>query len=600
MIKTILGLILLLIPFLLVIKFKSKKIGFFYILSFLIAFHLVLAVLAQVFHVFSYNVVIGVNLFIAFVVLAKTNFKELFENIKKIKIDLVLIFVIVVLFIQLFFVHYNYTGKVTTMIEPYGEVENIKYNYPYFSDEWSAVSLIKYSISTGNLPLVNPLWYNTPFPNFELPFHSFASEIILLLDLNPLTQYSLLHIFSGILICVLVYFILRFNKVRKLPAAIASLCVLYIINGANLPGLWTFIPLIMGIISMLLSFLFMSLNKRGMILVTTFLALIFYPPLFVFCSLSLIFYLIFADISKKEKIKFIEIYFLIIVLVGLFISFFIYFFSNFTEFSSYTKLKIFYNDFFKGKIFYETFTQNAIPDFSIWKVIPIPVLFLSIFGIFKFFKKKLWLISPIFIGLVYWFFYSRVLFRFIIEYERVVLVTSILIVLLSGFGLNYLIGYLRKFELIRRYKILQISMILILFLFLISSFSYTKRDNWQELKLYPIESDRFFNPASPANNYLHEDDLRLFSGIKGKRFLSVPWKGTVVGVSTDNYPLETKPATITNAIFGYRDFMNADCETKVKIIQDYQIDYIYSLEFNCEGFELKGVSEEGFSLYKFK
>jgi len=594
MFKTILGIILLLVPFLLLYRFKDKKIGFAYILSFLIAFHLAVAIITQAFGIFSYRIIFIITLIADMFILSKIKFKELIKNLKEIrinKLDFVLIFIVIILFIELFFIHYNYTGKITTAVESYKEARNLKYSYPYFSDEWSAVSLINYSIESGKLPLVNPLWYNSPFPNLELPFHSFVAEIILLLNLNPLTQYTILTIFSGMLICLLVYLILRANNIGKFASAIAALSVPYIVNGANIPGIWTFIPLITGIISLLLGILFMSVNNRKMILFCSFLILIFYPPLVVLYSVSLISYFIYSDISKKAKIKLISLYFIICIILALIASVFTYAFIKFSSsFISY----IF------SKMFYETFTKGAIPNFSIWKVVPIPILFLSFFGAFKIFKKKIWLIAPILIGLAYWLLYSFVLWRFIIEYERVVMSTSILIVILSGFGLEHLIKYLEKSNLIKNYKILKIIQLLVLISFFIFVFFYTQRGNWQELKLYSVVGDTTYNPASPANQYLHEDDLKLFSGIQKKTFLSIPWKGLVVGVSTNNYPLETKPSTITNAFFKHGDFVNADCREKQDIAKEKGISYVYTYEFNCTGFKFIGKSEENLYLYEVK
>jgi len=61
MITTLLGLILLLVPFLLIYKFEDKKLGFAYILSFMIFFHLIVAVVTQALGIFSYIVVLGIN-----------------------------------------------------------------------------------------------------------------------------------------------------------------------------------------------------------------------------------------------------------------------------------------------------------------------------------------------------------------------------------------------------------------------------------------------------------------------------------------------------------------------------------------------------------
>ena len=140
---------------------------------------------------------------------------------------------------------------------------------------------------------------------------------------------------------------------------------------------------------------------------------------------------------------------------------------------------------------------------------------------------------------------------------------------------------------------------IILILFFILSFSYTQLNNWQDLKLHTLDG-REISPAAPANIYLHEDDLRLFENIHKKRFLSLPWKGLVIGVATRNYPLDTKPATITNKKLSYVTFMRLNCEEKGYIAKQYNIDYIYSPKFDCNSFELKGVSAEGLNLYEVK
>lgn len=596
MIKTILGLILLLFPFLLIYKFKDKKTGFACILSLLMAFHLILAVFLQFFGIFNYLLILGINLIAALIISRKINFKTLTENIKNInpkKIDWVLIFVIIILFIQLYSVHYDYTGIVTSTNESYKEVKNMKYPYPYFSDEWSAVTFIKYSIESGKLPLTNPYWYNNFFPNLELPFHSFLSEIILLLNLNPLTHYTILTLFSGILICILVYFILRINKIGKLASSIASLSIPYIVNSANLPGIWNLIPVILGVISMLLTLLFISINNKKMILFTAFLTLVFYPPLFLFSTASLLSYFISTSIKKKEKRKYILIYFLIIIIAAVFVSVFTYLHMGFS-------LKSFIFSYIKGKLLYPTITTDSIPNFAIWRIIPIPILLLSAFGIFKLsrIKKKVWLVAPVIVGLIYWLLYSFILLRIFIGYARVVVATSILIVLLSGFGLQYAINYLKKLNFIKQDKILTILQIIILIFFFILIFSYTQRDNWKELKLHSVVNDGIFKPAAPASNYLHEDDLKLFGNIERKNFLSPSWKGTVIGTATNNYPLNTKAATLTNQIFSFNKFTKASCAEKRKIADQKKIDYIYSREFDCKGFDIRGISGEGLHLYK--
>src|SRR3989344_231165 len=113
------------------------------------------------------------------------------------------------------------------------------------------------------------------------------------------------------------------------------------------------------------------------------------------------------------------------------------------------------------------------------------------------------------------------LWRFIIEYERVVFTTSILLVILAGFGLHYLLEDLKESKFMKKHKLVKYIKIFILILFIVFAIFYTQRDAWAELKLYSVYSDSSYRPASPANQYLHEDDLKLFKNISGKKFLSI-------------------------------------------------------------------------------
>lgn len=612
MMQTIIGLILLLSPFLLIFyKGKDKKLSFAYILSFLLAFHLLVALITQALHIFTYSVVITIHTIIFLAVLIKMNFSKshaflkdtsayrnirdkFFLGLKQVaaKIDWVLILVLIIAFSYLFSVHFNYSGKYSVITTPqYQEAENARYPYPYFSDEWYTVALIKDSIESQSLPFKNPLSRTgSAFINLEFAFHSFLAELVLLLSLNPLTEYTILTVFSGLLICLLIYLFLRQSNIAKLPAAITSLFALYITNGANLPGLWTLIPLTIGIISALLGFLFMASNKKKAALLISPVVLLFYPPLFIFYTLAIILFFISAkELSGKVKIKNTLFYFILLALVGIILA----------SACFLTQKPI--NNFFPyifSKIVYPTFTGDFNPQFSIFNIIPISVLFLFAFGLLVVIKRKIWLASALFLGLIYWALYSFTTLRVIIEYPRVVVFTSILIIITAGFGLNHLINVLKKLNFFEKNNALNYIQIAILICFLVFLPGYTKRDNWQNLKAYNPEIGQSFIPAAPANRYLHPDDLKLFEDINNQTFLSFPWKGTVIGVATNNYPLSTKEGTISiNPNLFYR-FMDSDCSKKYKIAKSGSIDFVYAPEFNCPNFEFIGESSEGLFLYK--
>lgn len=305
------GLFLLFTPFLLLIFFEDKKRGFIFILFWVIFFQTTLAFFTQLLEIFKYEVLLTANILVALGVLLKTGREGVWSKWRInnfLKIDWVLVLVAAIFVLNLWQVHYNYRGKInlatdTTVV--YHDVKNFKYPYPYYSDEWYSVALIKNSIETKGLPIKNPFIKGEKFFNFELFFHSFLSEIILLLGLNPLTAYTKITIFFNTLIGVLVYLFLRIEKIKKLPSAIAVLSLLYISAGANLPGIWNLIPLTLGIISFLIGICFIALAEgqtkempgRALRLslkmagLSSILVFLFYPPLLVFYLTGLLIFI---------------------------------------------------------------------------------------------------------------------------------------------------------------------------------------------------------------------------------------------------------------------------------------------------------------------
>ncbi len=610
MVTLIVGLILLAVPFLLVGLFSDKKQGFIYILFFLLVFQSALGLFTQTFGIFYYWVIFSVTLVadIAILVIFLSPGNKLFSASRLPplpilasgpratksslpggslpgflgKIDWVVLFVVIVSVLCLYQVHYNYTGKIniaTDQTVSYHQVKNMVYSYPYFSDEWYAVSLVEGAINNHSLPVHNIL-DNSFFPNLELFFHSFVAEVVLLLGLNPLLNYTLLLVFFNSLIVLLIYLFLRLNNVPRLTSGISSLFALYITAGANLPGLWQFIPLNSGIIFFLLSLCFMGFANLRTVLLATIVSSLFYPPLIPFYFLAFLLFLLGKIKILDEKLFKTASYG---ILSLFFISPVLYIIVMLSPLAGVVS-HIF------SRIFFISFTAPNIPQLNFYNIIPASALLLVVFGLYYVCKNKKWILLSVFgLGVIYWFVYSFTLNRFFAEFERIVILTSIIVIIISGFGLKYL----------ERYKIIKVLEVVALFAFLVLIPFYTQGENWKKIiSIDPVNKQEIY-PKSPANNYLTEDDLRIFKDIKNKTFLSLPWKGTVIGVATGNYPISTKAGTISIGSETMANvFLASDCQQKINMAKDFEIDYIYIYPFNCQGFGKIDQSNEGLILYK--
>ena len=586
MVQLTLGIILLAAPFLLLTIFQDKKKGAVYILFSLLLFHTALAFLTQALGVFYYNIVISATVLADVFVLLIWRGHRKNLTIKASAVDWVLILIVIISFLSLYQVHYNYTGKVnfaTDQTVAYHEVKNMKYVYPYFSDEWYAVLFIENSIDSHALPLTG--FGGEYFLNIEMFFHSLVSEIMLILALDPLTQYTLISIFANILIVALGYIFLRINNVSKLSAGVASLFILYIASGANLPGIWNFIPLHLGIIFCLIGFCFLSSGNFRLAASALLLVLIFYAPLIIFYGTALLVFCLFRFNALIKKHGARIAVFAVLTLAASPVAYVGLAISPFAGALDFVLSKVFYTSFYGS---------NLNPDFAFYNIIPLVAIFFALLGLRAVWENSKWLLSVLFLGAIFWIFYFFTTSRFFIEYERIVFFASILACVISGFGLNYIELIAGKFK--NAFKILQAGLIVS---FLLLAPFYTQAENWKKFVVRDIGGGtREFFPKAPANNYLTQEDLRVFEGINNKRFLSVPWKGTVIGVTTNNFPLAIKDGTISMGRDAPAEFLFYDCGSKAVMAEREKIDYVYLPEFDCPQFKEINKSGEGFNLYE--
>lgn len=593
MFLTILGAILLLIPFLLIFYFKNRILAFIYVLTISFAFHIFIGLVLQYFHFFRYPIVLAIHLLIAFCIIVfflKNKHKFSF----KIKVDWIVIISLGVIIFELWSVHYLYTGEIST-INGNKNVVHLSYPYPLFSDEWAGVAFTNYSIENNSLPITNPLLdglLDKDFRNIFIAFFSGLAEIFLILSLDPIIGFPILAIIAGSLICWLVYLFLRSSRVANFPSLIGALCLPWIINSVNLPGIWYLFPFIGGSILFLASLIALNYKDRKLAVVSGFISLLLYPPFIVIIAPTLIAeFLLNHELSLKKIILILSSCIgLSLIAAGLI---FIFQKSNWP-----VLLQYFIDSLVRMN------NQGCIPTRGIWYVIPMILLPIAFVGFISVIKKKIFhLIIPLSIGLLYWSAYAFFPKFLIIDYARIVVVTSYLIIITIGFGVSEIFSYLRgRFKPLEEKNIFFAMEIIILAVFVILSFSYTRNTSWKNIVLrYEWPTGTITEPIfSPVNNYLNQDDLNLFKGISKKRFLSIPWKGLVIGAATGNYPVQTKPSIITNHSTSYDWFMLLNCTDKDSEARMVKIEYLYSHRIDCPNFIELGHSQEGLYLYKFQ
>ncbi len=598
MIKTLIGIILLLIPFLLINSYGNKKKAFIIILSASIGFHLLLATITQALHIFYYPVVAGITgVFALFVIFRHSKRKAPLLKFKS--MDWVSIVVMGIAILNLYQVHFNYSGEYASISNPHRYGEHIQYPYPYFADEWYAAAIIDEVVNFNALPINYPLLENLVLENLQIPFHSTIAGMFLLLDLDPIRYYTTLAIFSGTLLCFLIYVLLRIKNISRLCAAVVALSALYITNGANLPGIWNLIPVNLGIITLLISFMLLMYKEKQKSLLVSILVLLFYPPFILFYGIAYFLFLLEEKEKKKKERKEHSIstglkdwimLTSIVVLIALAASTILY---------STGRLNItFLKEIWSTRILYSSFTNIHIPQFSPLAIIPIPLLALSAVGIVCKAKKEKMLLSTLLICSVYWIAYSFITFRVLIGYERIVFLGSIFVVVFAGFGIEWMYQRLKGLRFLRSTFPLTSLLIIILVFFALSSSDYTTNEKWKELKLINKEDGTTYLPAPPANQYLHPDDIQLFRNLKNAIFLAPPWKGTVIGTTTDAQPITIKPGTITHNRGLFTIFMLSTCEERKAIIEEKEIEYLYVPQIECKGLEFISRSSEGLYLYK--
>jgi hypothetical protein len=290
--------------------------------------------------------------------------------------------------------------------------------------------------------------------------------------------------------------------------------------------------------------------------------------------------IVFYIFQEKEKFNLKNI---LLIITSFIILSLIIILTNVGESSLSNIFKIIQNFIIRDKL------DIFVPNLSFWLIIPNLLLPLIILGIYQIIKeKKYFILAPLLIGVIFWVSYTFTEKVLIIDHYRVAMITSILAVIIAGFGLKWLaIMFLDRFNTLN-IKIRKILPIVILLSFFILSLQYTERTNWIPLSI-----------NSPVSEYLIDEDIQIFQDLSEKRFIAPPWKALTVAIATGNYPLETKASTISNKTFSYLDFLNMSCSEKEKEIIKKKIEYLYIKKIDCSFLQKIKQSGEDLILYKY-
>lgn len=475
-------------------------------------------------------------------------------------------------------VHSGYVGFASSFLQPEFFTSGLNYPYPYFSDEWHAVSLSQKSLTTGIMPFYYP-YSTTPlgFINVQWLFHNFNSGIFQFFFIEPLTSYVNLGIVINIGIVALSFSILRALGVTRISSFLAASLIFHITHASNFPSVWAYLPIHLGIISLLAGMLSLIYQWRLLYLFFWTLTYLVYPPLILFI-LPLV-WLARGKISLKIPTLCLASG-VLVFLVALFFN------SSMT-----TASPDIWHYLFSRVIFLKP-TPEIHDSLNPFFIISPVAICLAMLGLTQVRKRAPLLLLSLIMTSLFWITYSLTPWRFVIDYPRVAFICALCVSLLSGFGLDQLIKNQSRFR----------TLFSIVFLIYLGwyGFNYTQFNDWGSLQVQLTDgSERIIKARPPANLILTPDDLRIAGKIKNEFFVSDPWKSTALAAAAQVRPLFLKSGTISDLSPIKYDEFKLDICKHLKPYWRLRF-YVYfheSTPVNCEGLVFQDSSAENFKLY---
>lgn len=564
---TVVCVVVLALPYISVGLAPSVSLGFVRVTAVLFGVHIFVALLLQSIEMFSFVSVAlfhGVGELVFLGMLYKRGLlSRSLRRLRLVTIDWSLVLVVILSFFALYQVHFNYSGTYNEAGSfEYKQAQNLSHPYPYFSDEWYAVAFAQRPIETGGLPLGNPFdRQDDSFFNVQFPFHAGVAEIATLLRVDITSSYVVFGIVCSVGIVLLLYMCIKELGVNTVSAALVSLGSLFVVNGGNMPGLWNFMPVHAGVIVFLMGIFFLcTYDTRGVVGVIFLITLLYPPLLLIFLSMFGV------SLLEKEYSKKTILYSALACFLGV---------GALVLLGAVGDI-----EYLLSKVWYESFLGDVTPYFFPHYIMPAWLLSLSCVGMFVAVRESKVLVVGAVISLLFWGVYLITPMRFMIGLERIIFVSTMILVILAGFGIHFVLVFLQ--ERVGRW-IRYVPHIGIIVLAVCTCW-YTQGDGWQKLVVVDYVHAQVLLPAAPAQIFFQREDVAVVNTHEKGRFLSHPWHGVALGVLTQHTPVVTKPGTVSINSHLYDVFMSARCEEKRKIAQEYNVQFVYTPAFSCEGF----------------
>lgn len=470
------------------------------------------------------------------------------------------------------------------------------YNYPLHLDEYHHIAQSVQIIEKKGFASTNP-YFAEPIrhDNLEPGFHILLSELFLLTGIDPVQHYGFL---PALFVCLSAFMLfVLVNKITNnfWTGIFAMLFFASLKSSVNILGINFFTPLT-ACIPLIYLFLLMFIEALSnidltkllisvilsasliiiyplcgtLIIPIAFLYFLFNPKTIKEFYLKIITFFTMKKL-KDDKLSYVKTAALIIPIMALIITVFLYFW-NYVPFLSNKTYVI------NSLIFKEGWGKVEIKYFLPYLYGIIPTI-LALIGIIISFKQKKYLIFVFFafitVGLTSMF--NKFKFTILSPYQRTLYFAMLFLIPLSAIGLSYIIDYLKKLKTHFLSRIAKESIIafLIIIIFIgVFSDSYKLID---ERKLYSrtiIDDEGYKTIKWLEKNYGSHNIVLT------PLFVS----STIYPISR-NYVVSILPGQLSGRNLNASiSFFNVGCNEKRKIIEKNQVNLVFSKEkIDCNG-----------------